>query len=116
MRNILFIITGSIAASKCEEIIKLLVSKNFNISCIITNEAKKYIKLNALRKFTKNKLFTDSSEKNNKMLHINLSRKNDIIFVCPASANTIAKFANGYCDNLASHNNQYPKLYLHWIK
>ena len=53
MRNILFIITGSIAASKCEEIIKLLVSKNFNISCIITNEAKKYIKLNALRKVTK---------------------------------------------------------------
>ena len=103
MRNILFIITGSIAASKCEEIIKLLVSKNFNISCIITNEAKKYIKLNALRKVTKNKLFTDSSEKNNKMLHINLSRENDIIFVCPASANTIAKFANGYCDNLASN-------------
>ena len=36
------------------------------------------------------------------MLHINLSRKNDIIAVCPATANTIAKFANGYGDNLAS--------------
>ena len=36
------------------------------------------------------------------MLHINLSRKNDLIVVCPATANTLAKFANGYGDNLAS--------------
>ena len=36
------------------------------------------------------------------MLHINLSRKNDLIVVCPSTANTIAKFANGYGDNLAS--------------
>ena len=37
------------------------------------------------------------------MLHINLSRNNDHYFVCPASANSIAKFANGYGDNLASN-------------
>ena len=36
------------------------------------------------------------------MLHINLSRKNDLIVVCPSTANTLAKFANGYGDNLAS--------------
>ena len=36
------------------------------------------------------------------MLHINLSRKNDLIVVCPATANIIAKFANGYADDLAS--------------
>ena len=36
------------------------------------------------------------------MLHINLSRENNLIVVCPATANTIAKFANGYGDNLAS--------------
>ena len=34
---------------------------------------------------------------------INLSRDNDLIVVCPASANTIAKYANGYGDNLASN-------------
>ena len=44
----------------------------------------------------------ESSEKKEKMLHINLSRKNDLLVVCPATANTIAKFANGYGDNLAS--------------
>ena len=48
------------------------------------------------------KFYTDKSEKNNKMLHIELSRAANLIVVCPATANTIAKYANGYADNLAS--------------
>ncbi len=103
MNKILFIITGSIAATKCKEIIKSLDSEKIQISCILTNEAKKYINIRDIKKFTKNRIFTDSSEKKEKMLHINLSRNNDLIFVCPASANSIAKFANGYGDNLASN-------------
>ena len=103
MNKILFIITGSIAASKCKEIIKSLDSEKFQISCILTNEAKKYINIRDIKEYTKNRIFTDSSEKKEKMLHINLSRNNDLIFVCPASANSIAKFANGYGDNLASN-------------
>ena len=103
MNKILFIITGSIAATKCKEIIKSLDSEKIQISCILTNEAKKYINIRDIKKFTKNRIFTDRSEKKEKMLHINLSRNNDLIFVCPASANSIAKFANGYGDNLASN-------------
>jgi phosphopantothenoylcysteine decarboxylase/phosphopantothenate--cysteine ligase len=103
MNKILFIITGSIAATKCTEIIKSLDSEKIQISCILTNEAKKYINIRDIKKFTKNRIFTDRSEKKEKMLHINLSRNNDLIFVCPASANSIAKFANGYGDNLASN-------------
>ncbi len=103
MNNVLFIITGSIAASRCMEIIRFLDNKNFQISCILTENAKKYLNLKILNKITKNKVFTDASEKKNKMLHINLSRNNDLIFVCPATANSIAKFANGYGDNLASN-------------
>ena len=56
-----------------------------------------------IKRLIKNRIFTDESEKKNKMLHINLSRDNDLIVVCPASANTIAKYANGYGDNLASN-------------
>ena len=36
------------------------------------------------------------------MLHIELTRKSDLIVLCPATANSIAKFANGYADDLAS--------------
>ena len=103
MKKILIIITGSIAASKCEEIIKKLSAQKFQISCILTNEAEKYVNLKNLKKIIKNRLFTDQSEKKNRMLHIILSRSNDIILVCPASANTIAKIANGYGDNLATN-------------
>ncbi len=103
MYRILFIITGSIAAGKCLTIIDKLVSKKFKISCVLTKEAKRYVKIDELKQFAKNRIFTDNSEKKNKMLHINLSRNNDLIIVCPATANTIAKFANGYGDNLASN-------------
>ncbi len=103
MNKILFIITGSIAASKCKDIMSMLNKKNITISCILTKEAKKYINIVDLKKYVNNRIYTDTSERKNKMLHINLSRDNDIIFVCPASANSIAKFANGYGDNLASN-------------
>ena len=75
----------------------------YQISCVLTEEAKKYIKITELKKYLGNRLFTDKSEKKNKMLHINLSRNNDLILVCPATANSIAKIANGYGDNLASN-------------
>ncbi len=103
MDKILMIITGSIAASKCGKIINHLNNNKIQVSCILTEEAKKYIKISDIKKLVKNRLFTDNSEKCNKMLHINLSRNNDLIIVCPATANTIAKMANGYGDNLASN-------------
>ena len=103
MNKILLIITGSIAASRCKEIITLLNINGVKISCILTKEAKKYVKISDIKKLLKNRIFTDEDEKKNKMLHINLSRDNDIIVVCPTTANSIAKFANGYGDNLASN-------------
>ena len=103
MNKVLFVITGSIAASKCIEIFKQINTAEYQISCILTEEAKKYIKILNIKKYAKNRIYTDKSENKKKILHINLSRDNDIIIVCPATANSIAKFANGYGDNLASN-------------
>ena len=100
--NILCIVTGSIAVSRCFEILNELKKKKFRVNCIITSNAKKLLNTNKLKKSLSGNIYTDASEKKEKMLHINLSRKNDLILVCPATANTIAKFANGYGDNLAS--------------
>ena len=100
--KILFIITGSIAVSKCFEILSRLKNQKVEIDCIISNNAKKLISISKLKKNISGKIYTDSNETKQSMLHINLSRKNDILVVCPATANTIAKFANGYGDNLAS--------------
>ena len=100
--KLLFIITGSIAVSRCFEILDELQNNKVKVSCIITNNALKLLNINKLKKSIFGKIYTDLSEKKEKMLHISLSRKNDLVVVCPATANTIAKFANGYGDNLAS--------------
>ena len=100
--KVLFIITGSIAVSKCLEILDQLKKNKVKVDCIITNNAKKLLNTNKLKKILTGNIYTDASETKEKMLHINLSRKNDLLVVCPATANTIAKFANGYGDNLAS--------------
>ena len=99
--KILIIITGSIAAVKCEEIIKNLQQNNFKVSCLLTANSLKIINFSKIKKLVFGKVYLDSSEINNKMLHIKLSRENDIILVCPATANTIAKYSNGFADNLA---------------
>ena len=100
--KLLLIITGSIAAKKCIKIIKQLTKKNISIDLIITESAKKIVKINSLKNIIKGKVYLDSSEKNKKMLHIRLTRKSDLIVVCPATANIMAKYANGYADDLAS--------------
>ena len=100
--KILFIITASIAIKKCNEILKQLSSKNITIDCIVTENALKMIDIRNLKKEITGKIYTNNSEKNNKMLHIELTRKSDLIVLCPATANIIAKFANGFADDLAS--------------
>ena len=99
--KILFIITGSIAVSKCYDILSELKKNKIEVDCLITYNGKKLLNTLKIKKNISGKIYTDTSEKKEKMLHINLSRKNDLIVVCPSTANTIAKFANGYGDNLA---------------
>ena len=100
--KLLFIISGSIAVKKCPIILKKLSDKKVHINCIITNSAKKMIDKKIIQKCIKGKIFDDSSERDRKMLHITLTRKSDLVVVCPATANLIAKFAHGYADDLAS--------------
>ena len=100
--KILFIISGSIAIKKCEEIFQFLSSNNISIDCIVTKNAKKMISLKKLKKTISGKIYSDVDEKNNKMLHIDLTRKNNLVIVCPATSNIIAKYSNGIADDLAS--------------
>ena len=100
--KILFILSASIAIKKCEVVLKNLKSNNILVDCILTKNAIKMTSLKDLKKAINGKIYTDKSEKNNKMLHITLTRNSDLIVVCPATANIIAKFANGYANDLAS--------------
>ena len=81
--KILFIISASIAIKKCNEILRQLSYQQIFIDCIVTHNAKKMIGLEDLKKSIKGKIYSDSSEKNNKMFHIKLTRKTNLIVVCP---------------------------------
>ena len=100
--KILFIISASIAIKKCTEILEILSSKNISIDCIVTKNAKKMMSIKKLKKTISGKIYSDLDELNNRMLHIDLSRKSNLIIVCPATSNIIAKYSNGIADDLAS--------------
>ena len=100
--RLLFIISASIAIHKSLTVLQKLANKNIIVDCIITDKAKKMIDLKLFKKAIKGKIYFNSSEKNNKMLHIRLTRNANLIIVCPATANIIAKYTNGYADDLAS--------------
>lgn len=104
MKKILLIITGSIASYKIMDLIRLLKKSNYDVTCILTKSAAEFITPLLVSSLSGNKTYHDlfSVEDELDMGHINLSRQADLIVVAPASANFIAKMANGIGDDLAS--------------
>jgi len=103
-KKILLIITGSIACYKSIELIRLLKKKSFEVNCILTSGAKEFITPLLVSSISGTKTFDElfSVDDEISMGHINLSRQHDLIVIAPASADFIAKIANGYGDDLAS--------------
>lgn len=103
-KNILLIVTGSIAAYKSAELVRLLKKANYNVTCIMTKSAGRFITPLTLASLSNNMVYENlfSLTEEVEMGHITLSRQADIILVAPASANIIAKMATGLADDLAS--------------
>ena len=105
MKKILFIISGSISAYKSLDLLKDLIKEKFDIEIILTKSGQKFLTPLSLSSLINKKVHIDIFSKKESldyMNHINLTRNSDLIVVCPASANIIAKLANGYADDLAS--------------
>jgi phosphopantothenoylcysteine decarboxylase/phosphopantothenate--cysteine ligase len=103
-KKILLIITGSIAAYKAMDLIRLLSKKSFDVTCILTKAASEFITPLLASSISGNKTYNElfSIDDELEMGHINLSRQSDLIVVAPATADFIAKIANGFADDLAS--------------
>lgn len=100
--KILVNITGSIAAYKSAYLISKLVQNNFDVQVVVTESSLKFIGEATLEGLTGKPVLKDLFENGKMMSHINLIKWADIILVCPASANTINKMANGIADNLVT--------------
>ena len=103
-KKILLIICGGIAAYKSLEVIRLLKKNNVIIKTILTKSGAEFVTPLSITSLSQSKVYQDlfSIENEVEMDHISLSRWADLILIAPATANTIAKLANGISDDLAS--------------
>lgn len=100
--NVLFGVTGGIAAYKAADIISALKTKGHTIKVIMTEKAKEFITPLTLSSLSKNPIYDDKTEwaPHGRIDHIELPEWADIFIVAPATANTIAKLVHGIADNL----------------
>lgn len=103
-KNILLIITGGIAAVKVPELIRQMKQKGFDVTPLLTGAAKNFVTPLSLAALSGSKVHMDLFDLSDEveMGHIELSRSADLIVVAPATANIMAKMANGISDDLAS--------------
>ena len=99
-KNIIIGISGSIAAYKIAILVRLLVKAGANVKVIMTESATAFISPLTLSTLSKNKVHTQIIEQDSWDNHVELGLWADLLIIAPATANTIAKIANGICDNL----------------
>lgn len=101
-KNIVLGICGSIAAYKSAFFVRLLVKSGANVQVVMTPDATNFITPLTLSTLSKRPVLVnyfnpENGEWNN---HVELGLWADFFIISPASANTLAKMANGLCDNL----------------
>ncbi len=101
-KKIILGVTGSISAYKSALIVRLLVKNGAEVKVIMTHSAKDFITPLTLATLSNKPVLIDfvKNEQGEWTNHVELGLWADLMLMAPASANTIAKCANGLCDNL----------------
>ncbi len=101
-KKILLGVTGSIAAYKSAFLVRLLVKEGAEVKVVMTPPAQAFITPLTLATLSKNPVKTEFFEPESGVWssHVELGKWADLFLVAPATANTMAKFAGGICDNL----------------
>ncbi len=99
-KKILLGVSGSIAAYKAATIIRLLIKEGAQVKVVMTAAACDFITPLTLSTLSKEQVLISINDQSSWNNHVMLGRWADVMLVAPASANTLAKMANGQCDNL----------------
>jgi phosphopantothenoylcysteine decarboxylase / phosphopantothenate---cysteine ligase len=99
-KKILIGITGSIAAYKIPILVRLLVKEGAEVKVIMTAAAADFVSKLTLSTLAKSPVLVDLFDEESWTNHVELGRWADVMLVAPLSCNTLAKMANGLCDNL----------------
>ena len=102
--SVLLIVGGGIAAYKALELVRLLRKGGIGVTCILTRAGAQFVTPLSLAALSETKVHADlfSLTDEAEMGHIELSRSADLVVVVPATADLMAKAANGLADDLAS--------------
>ena len=95
-------ISGSIAAYKAAHLARLWVKDGAEVQVLMTESATTFIAPLTLSTLSKRPVFTDVRSEAGWNNHVELGLWADAVVIAPASANTLAKLANGLCDNILS--------------
>ena len=103
-KRILLIISGGIAAYKCLELVRRLREQGAAVRCILTKSATEFVTPLSVATLSGDKVYGDlfSLTDEYQMGHIELSRDADLLIVVPATANILARMAQGISDDLAT--------------
>lgn len=103
-RTVVLGVTGSIAAYKACELVRLFVKKGDDVHVIMTDHAKAFVTPLTFRTLSRNpvqnEMFADPLAW--KPEHISLAEAADVLVIAPATANILAKMAHGLADDLLS--------------
>ena len=99
-KKILLGISGSIAAYKSANLVRLLIKAGAEVRIVMTPASKEFVSPLTLSTLSKNNVLSDLSENDAWSNHVQLGRWADIMLIAPLSCNTLAKLATGLCDNL----------------
>ncbi|MBC7651585.1 MAG: bifunctional phosphopantothenoylcysteine decarboxylase/phosphopantothenate--cysteine ligase CoaBC [Deinococcales bacterium] len=99
-KKILVGVTGSIAAYKTIILVRLLVKAGAIVKVVQTNASTSFVSSLVLATLSKNKVLQDLANNDEWANHVALGRWADVFVIAPLSCNTLAKMANGLCDNL----------------
>ncbi|MEO6590346.1 MAG: bifunctional phosphopantothenoylcysteine decarboxylase/phosphopantothenate--cysteine ligase CoaBC [Pyrinomonadaceae bacterium] len=97
-------VSGGIAAYKAIEVLRLLQKSGCDVQVAMTKHATEFIQPMTFRALTEKAVIVDDYDENNPdpIAHINFSQNIDLLLIVPATANILAKFANGIADDFLS--------------
>ena len=103
-KHILLIVGGGIAAYKACELVRLIRKARMTVRCAVTKGGQQFVTPMTLAALSENQVFTELFDLKDEaeMGHIQLSREADLVVVCPATADLLAKMHAGIADDLAT--------------
>ncbi|WP_072395673.1 bifunctional phosphopantothenoylcysteine decarboxylase/phosphopantothenate--cysteine ligase CoaBC [Hyphomicrobium sp. CS1GBMeth3] len=104
MKRVLLIIGGGIAAYKCLDLIRRLNERRIAVRCVMTQGAQQFITPLAVGAISNERVATDlfDLEGEREIGHIRMAREADLVVVAPATADLMARMAQGHADDLAT--------------